>query len=325
MARESAALRRRDIPMLIEHVDARAVYDSNGYPALEAVIRLEHGIEERAIAPRGSTVGQYEGVILEDMAAVPALSCVDTAVNMVRHEVRPVLMGLDATEQAAVDAALLALDCTPRKERVGANVCIAVSMAAAKAGARSRELPLYAHLQGGGRASLPAPMFNVFDGAADTHCAVAGIEFLLLPTTQLDTRAALEMAVRVRRAARTALSRTRRYVGDSSQGALVVDLPNCEEGLVLMQEAAIACGYEPRHHFHLGLDLAAADYVERGQYVFPWASDAEADWRLLLQRYLGWQQRYPLRYIEDAYAETDDEPWRALCAASHPSVLIVGD
>lgn len=310
----------------IVDIVGRAVFDSNGKPAVEAEVVLENGTRGRAIAPRGSTTGEHEAIVLEDSQKLPSLSAATPALNVIRETIRPALNGVDGRDQAAIDAALLRVDSSPRKERVGGNVSIAVSMAAAKAGAAAAGIPLHRHLANGhGGKQLPGPMFNIIDGATTADSAVAGIEFLLIPSRSLPLPSALEMGVRVYGEARRELRAKGMAVGDSAQGAVEGQLRDCEEGFDVVLAAALSAGFRVGDDFTIGVDLAAADYYDDGRYVFPWCTPAEQAWDKLIERYERWQQVYPLTYLEDAFAESDTPAWVELTRRAGPTTEVIGD
>jgi enolase len=309
----------------IRDLIGRAVYDSNGIPAIEAEVVLEGGRRAWASAPRGSTTGDYEAALLEDASRSPGLACVEPALRVLAEEVRPALVGQSVEDQTAIDLILVELDGTTRKERLGGNVCVAVSMAAAAAGAGARGLPLHEHLSGGAGGRLPTPMFNILDGSRARGSGVGGIEFLLIPPRDTALDIALEMGSRVRSAARQRLAARGLTGGDSAQGALEALLATCEEGFDIVCEAAESCGYQPGENFWLGADLAAADYWAGSKYAFPWCKEGEQEWPGLLPRYERWLRGYPMLYLEDAFSEHDPAPWIRLTASAGASRLIVGD
>jgi len=309
----------------IAKIIGRAVFDSNGKPAIEAEVVLADGARGRALAPRGSTTGEHEAIVLEESAKLPALAAAAVAVDVIRVRVQPALTGIDGTDQGAVDAALLAIDPSPRKEALGGNVSIAVSMAAAKAGAASARLPLHRHLSGGEGENVPGPMFNIIDGATTPESAVTGIEFLLIPSRDLPPGTAMEMGVRVYGEARRALRGRRIAVGDSAQGAVEAELRDCEEGFDVVLAAADRSGFRAGVDFTLGVDLAAADYCDHGRYTFPWCTPQEQQWDRLLERYERWQRAYPLTYLEDAFGESDIPAWVELTRRAAATTEIIGD
>ncbi|HEU5324178.1 MAG TPA: phosphopyruvate hydratase, partial [Methylomirabilota bacterium] len=291
-------------------------------------------VAAHAMAPRGSTTGEFEAAVIEDAQAGHRLAAVRPAIEIVHTLLRPALRGHDAGDQGAVDGVLCALDGTPTKKVVGGNVCVATSMAVAKAAAAARRLPLCRHLGAPDRPRLPTPMFNVIDGSKDADCGVTGVEFLLIPDARLSIGDALEMGVAVRAGARELAARRGWRGGDSPQGALALSLDCCEEGLELLSRAAEGSGYAPGTDFSLGLDLASSDYRDGSRYRFRWyrrpgaARAAPADGfpvDVLLETYADWVGRYPLSFVEDGFGETDEEAWRRLTARLGPRVRVAGD
>jgi enolase len=232
------------------------------------------------------------------------------------------LAALEPTRQKDVDAALNELDGTLDKSRLGGNVCVATSMAFAKAaGGRST----FRQLQPDGAYALPRPMFNVLDGSRAQGSGVPHTEFLLVPVGSDSVGDAVERAVRVRDAIRDELRRKGDPAGDSPQGAILLDLETCEQGLELLLEGAAKCQLVPGRDFVLGLDLAGADFFADGTYRFPWLGGATVDADELTARYLRWFGDYSVVYLEDAFAPSDVPAWRGLCASAPSGTLVAGD
>ncbi len=318
--------------MKIDAVTGHAVLDSNGLPAIEVTIRLESGIAARAIAPRGSTTGQYEASVLEDQDAAGLLTAVEPALRAVHDVVGPALRRADITDQSAIDAMLCDLDGTPNKSVLGGNVCVATSMAAAKAGAFVKGVSVARHLHHNGQGHLPTPMFNMIDGSRACGSAVGGIEFLFLPSRRLPPAKALEMGMAVRQELRRILQHNGVVPADSAQGAYEVAAADCTGPLGFILEAALRTGLEPGRDFGLGLDLAASDYFQAGGYVFGWPAETGAPpaskpmpHTRLAEVYAALLARYPISYIEDAFAETDEAGWAAFMAQHADGLHIVGD
>ncbi|MFK4484957.1 hypothetical protein [Bradyrhizobium sp. USDA 336] len=319
--------------MNIQTVIGRAVLDSNANPAIEVEIRLANGTSTRSIAPRGSTTGQYEALVVEDEAAAGTLAAVLPALNMVEQFVRPALVGLDCTDQTRLDSVICAIDGTPTKSRLGGNVCVATSMAVAKAGAAARNIPLYRHLGGSGEMPLPTAMFNIVDGSKSPGSGISGIEFLVIPIGSTGPAFHLEMGMRARAATKNVLQKYGIPAADGPQGAFDVVAKNCDLPLEIISEAMHLCGFEPRRDYLLGLDLAATDFFNGNEYTYPWAYDgpnsaehAQAVSSTVLTRvYRSLLARYPIGYIEDGFAETDEASWTAFLQSSEPTLMVVGD
>lgn len=310
---------------VIAAVDARGVYDSNGAATIEVSLRTRGGMTARAFAQRGSSTGQFEARHLENGAAQPDLAAVNPALASVSELVRPALLGADVSDMRAVDDRLAGLDPTPTLERVGGNVVVATSMAAAELGALVTGRPVFRHLapdQASPR--LPQPAFNIIDGATSPGSKVAHHEFLLFPVAGTATAEAVAMAVRVRQAVRSALHARGADAGDSPQGALAVDLPDVPTGLGLVVDAAVECGYQPERDFFVGLDMAAADVFDGERYRFGWASHGlVVDG--LLEAYVDWFGRFPLRYVEDAFGEQRGADFAELRRRAPSGAIVAGD
>lgn len=305
----------------IREVGARAVFDSNGIPAIEVEIRADGGVRAAELAPRGSTTGEFEAYVLEDAAALPALAAVDPALASVADLVRPALIGLDVCDQRAVDAALRAVDGGAYFRRIGGNVAVAASMAVAQAGATAAGRPLYRHLAETAPARLPVPMFNIADGAVGSNTVYT--EFLLLPTTA-EPAVALEQGARVRAALAARLAGKGHRCSDSTQGGWSVDLGGCEATMEMIVAAAEDCGLAGGHDFHLGLDLSGAEFARPPGYAFPWL-ERPLSVEELTRRYLDWVDRYPLTFLEDPFEPADEGAWRKLRERLAGRAAVVGD
>jgi enolase len=310
---------------LIDAVDGRAVYDSNGMPTIEVTLRARSGRQARAFAQRGSSTGRYEVRHLERAEALPALDAVRPALASLHSLVRPALVGVDVTDQPAVDACLDSLDATPDRSVVGGNVLVATSMAAAELGARSTGQAPFRHLAPDlAEPRLPQPTFNIIDGSTAPFSMVAHHEFLVFPAPGTPVAGAVEMAVRIRDRVRRRLHDLGETAGDSPQGAVVAVLPDVPAGLGLLTEAADHCGYAPGRDFHVGLDMAAADVVRDDRYAFGWAREPlDAD--ELAALYRRWMDEFPLRYLEDGFAEEHGAQFAALRRLVPEDVVVAGD
>lgn len=307
--------------MRISDVTARAVYDSNGSPTVEVEIHTGDGSRHTELAPRGSTTGDFEAHVLEDAGRYPGLSAVEPALESVARWVRPALVGLDVTDQRAIDATLRGLDEDATLRTVGGNVTVAASMAAAWAGAACTGQPLYRHLGGRDPDTLPVPMFNIADGAVGSSTEYT--EFLLLPLVT-DPGQALDQGVRVRQALARRLRAQGHRCADSTQGGWSLDLGSCEATMEALVLAAGDCGMRPGEDFALGLDLSGAEFSRPGGYAFPWLP-APAGLVELIDRYAGWVDRFPLIFVEDPFAPEDAEAWRALVTRLGGRAAVVGD
>ncbi|MEL7059259.1 MAG: hypothetical protein AAGN46_04435 [Acidobacteriota bacterium] len=309
----------------ITDLTARAVYDSNGDPSIEVDVVLADGSRGRSMAPRGSTTGRYEVIVLEDAAAAPGLAAVAPALAAFNTHVRPAVRGHDGTDQARLDALLDACDETERRSRVGGNVTVATSMALAFAGAASRGLPLHAHLapETAEPRELPGPLFNLLDGFPDPACNLCGAEFLVLFDRGAPLERALELGVRLRRIVGGLLRDAGHTPGSSAQGAWTVDLSEPEACFELLARALETCGVTLGEDVYLGIDLAGSDYADGG---FPWATlEQRQSSAALGSRFRQWIDRYALTYLEDPFGEDEPDAWAEITAAVGSDALVVGD
>jgi len=311
----------------ITHISARALYDSNGRAAIEVAVVDRAGRSARALAPRGSSIGDFEPEQLEDEALQPRLAAVTPAVRMIAEKVEPALRGLDAVAQQEIDRRLNELDTSPRRSTIGGNVTIATSMAVAELGARQQDLALHDHLRRLYRSEAPedrGPLaaLNLIDGGLSPASTVPHIEFLLFPRDEVDLADGIATGICVHARVR-ALCHERGYEGATSQqGAISVPLRSCEEGLDIVHEALRREGAES--DYRIGVDMAASDVRKNGSYLFRW-SDGPLSTEDLMAQYLGWLEKYPLCYIEDAFSATRTDEFTALMNAVSGEVMIAGD
>jgi enolase len=311
----------------IAEVLARGLYDSNGRAAVEVTVVDRAGRHASALAPRGSTVGEFEPVQMEDSEAQPRLQATAPAVRAVVQRVAPALLGLNAVDQTEVDHQLDNLDSSLSRALIGGNVTIATSMAVAQLGARQQDLPLHEHLSrlfpGDQQAmAFPRPVFNLIDGGLSPTSRVPHIEFLLFLDDHVGVVEAIATGIRVYGRVR-ALCYQRGYEGAcSQQGAISVPLRSCEEGLEILGEALAEENADPG--YRLGLDMAASDVWCDGMYSFAWA-DGPLDADILMSRYLNWLERYPICYIEDGFAASQVNDFAMLTSKVGASVMVAGD
>ncbi|MFF9397057.1 enolase-like domain-containing protein [Streptomyces griseoluteus] len=310
----------------IAEVISRSLYDSNGRVALEVEVRDEAGRSARAIAQRGSSVGEYEPRQLEDAAAQPGLRAAEPARRCVAERVAPALRGLDASNLHGVDTALNELDPQLNRFTVGGNVTIATSMAAAQLGALQRGLPLHTHLQdAAGHPEINTairPTFNLIDGGLGPRSKVPHIEFLLFPAPGASLEEVVETGVRARDRVLEACYQRGYEGGASQQGAVSAPLQSCEEGLEILLEVLSAL--QDAEGCQLGLDMAASDVYNHGLYSFPWAENP-LNPKELLQRYLSWIHSYGVSYIEDGFASTETGWFQQLMDAVGDTTMVAGD
>jgi enolase len=304
----------------IAAVQGRQVLDSRGNPTVEVDVRLESGAFGRAIVPSGASTGVHEAVELRDAASEWGGKGVGQAVGHVNGELAVAVKGLDARDQAAVDHALIELDGTPNKGRLGANAILGVSLAVAKAAAASAEHPLWLQLGGETAATLPVPMLNVINGGAHASNSIDLQEFMLVPAGADSFAEGLRIGVEVYHSLKKVLTERglSTLVGD--EGGFAPDLDSSEAAIDLILEAAERAGH--RERVAIALDPATSEVFSDGVYRFEGREKSSADmpgfWAEIVER-------YPIVSIEDGAAEDDWESWQAQTTLLGDRVQLVGD
>ncbi|WP_419948484.1 phosphopyruvate hydratase [Candidatus Palauibacter sp.] len=313
----------------IARVVGREVVDSRGNPTVEADVHLADGAMGRAAVPSGASTGEHEAAELRDGdGARYGGKGVLRAVAHVNGEIAAAVRGHSAADQRGLDAALIALDGTPNKNRLGANAILAVSMAAARAAAASAGEPLFRHLASDEPHLLPVPMLNILNGGAHANNTVDIQEFMVLPVGARSFSEGLRVGVEVFHALRRRLSAAGQSTAVGDEGGVAPDLGSNREALDLIMEAIVDAGYEPGRDVVLSLDCAASEFFDTEAGVYRLASAGEAgahDADALVALYEGWLEAYPIVSIEDGLAENDWDGWAALTARMGDRVQLVGD
>jgi enolase len=308
----------------IELVIGREVLDSRGNPTVEAEVLLDSGARGRAIAPSGASTGIREAVELRDGGDRFSGKGVLQAVANVNGEIADVVCGLDALDQRAVDHAMIDLDGTPDKGRLGANALLAVSLASAKALADDLEIPLYRSIGGANAHALPVPMLNVLNGGAHANNSVDFQEFMLMPVGAASFGEALRWGTETYHALRTMLAERGMSTAVGDEGGFAPDLPQNEDAVKLLLEAIERAGRVPGEEIALALDPATSELWDDGSYVLAGEgrtlSPAE-----LVDYWVDLVDRYPIVSIEDGMAEEDWDGWAACTKALGGRVQLVGD
>jgi enolase len=309
---------------IIDDVAAREILDSRGNPTVEVEVELISGARGRAAVPSGASTGAHEAVELRDGALRYGGKGVQDAVAHVNGEIRDAVAGLDAADQRILDAQLCALDGTDAKGRLGANAILGVSLAAAKAVAEERGMPLYRYVGGTNAHVLPVPMMNVVNGGAHADSNVDLQEFMIVPVGAVSFGEGLRWGVETYHALRGLLKDRGLATGLGDEGGFAPSLPSNEDALKLLVEAIERAGYRPGEEIALAIDAAATEFYNEGTYELrgEGRSLTAAD----MVGYLATLcDRYPIVSIEDGMAEDDWEGWAALTKALGDRVQIVGD
>ncbi|MCZ0933869.1 MAG: phosphopyruvate hydratase [Gemmatimonadetes bacterium] len=312
----------------IVRVVGREIVDSRGNPTVEADVHLESGAVGRAAVPSGASTGEHESVELRDRdAARYGGKGVRRAVAHVNGEIAAAVRGREASDQRGLDSALIALDGTPNKGRLGANAILAVSMAAARAAAASAGAPLFRHL-GGDPHVLPVPMLNILNGGAHANNTVDIQEFMILPVGAQSFSEGLRVGVEVFHALRRRLSDAGYSTAVGDEGGVAPDLSSNREALDLIMAAIADAGYEPGAEVALSLDCAASEFYDAKAAAYRLESAGEAgelDAQALVSLYEDWLEAYPIVSIEDGLHEDDWEGWATLTSRVGDRVQLVGD
>jgi enolase len=308
----------------IEHVIGREVLDSRGNPTVEAEVLLDSGARGRAIAPSGASTGIREAVELRDGGDRFSGKGVLQAVANVNGEIADVVCGLDALDQRAVDHAMIDLDGTPDKGRLGANALLAVSLASAKALADDLEIPLYRSIGGSNAHVLPVPMLNVLNGGAHANNSIDFQEFMVMPVGAASFSEALRWGAETYQALRTMLAERGMSTAVGDEGGFAPDLPQNEDAVKLLLEAIERAGRVPGEEIALALDPATSELWDDGSYVLAGEGRrlSPAD---MVDYWVELVDRYPIVSIEDGMAEEDWDGWAACTKALGGRVQLVGD
>jgi enolase len=304
---------------------AREVLDSRGNPTVEAEVGLNSGVLGRAIVPSGASTGEHEALELRDGDAKRFLGKgVLKAIEHVRDVIAPTLIGMDASDQASIDAAMIELDGTAMKSNLGANSILAVSMAVARAAAESHDLPLYRYLGGVGAVTLPVPLMNIINGGAHADNNLDIQEFMIAPAGFERFEDALRAGVEVFHNLKKLLHARGKATNVGDEGGFAPSLDSADEALTLILDAIGVAGYEPGKQIFLALDCAASEFFDKktGTYKFEGKPRSSAE---MNDTYAGWTAKYPIVSIEDGLAEDDWDGWKALTDKLGAKTQIVGD
>ncbi|HYM11465.1 MAG TPA: phosphopyruvate hydratase, partial [Bryobacterales bacterium] len=313
----------------ITRLHARQALDSRGDPTVAVEITLDGGARAAAMVPSGASTGAHEAVELRDgPGGAYAGRSVWRAVASVNTEIAAVVAGFDARDQERLDRAMIELDGTPNKGRLGANALLGVSMAAARAAAAASEVPLWQYLAGNRRATVPLPMINIISGGLHAGRNLDFQDFLVVPHGFPSFAAALEAAVRIHRQTATLLAAAgHRYLGAADEGGFGPPLGSNLAAVDLLARAIEAAGFAPGREVSIAIDVAATHFYDNGIYRLSREGRelTAAEMTQMLEEWLG---SYPVVSLEDPLAEDDWSGWRELTsrlAARRPAPLLIGD
>jgi len=311
----------------IASVHAREILDSRGNPTIEVDVRLSDGAFGRAAVPSGASTGEHEAVELRDGDRKRfGGKGVLTAVVNVNREIEPQITGMDAGDQAGLDHALIELDGTPNKERLGANAILGVSLANAKAAAASAGTPLYRYLGGPTARRMPVPMFNILNGGKHATDSTDFQEFMVMPLGAPSYKEGLRWAVEIYHSLAAVLKKKGHQTNVGDEGGFAPSLGGNEPAIDVILEAIKAAGYEPVAQVGIALDPAASELYDKklDRYVLPKEGRSLTS-EQMVDHWQSWVEKFPIVSIEDGMAEDDWRGWALLSQRIGDRVQLVGD
>jgi len=307
----------------IDFIVAREILDSRGNPTVEVEVSLEDGSTGRAAVPSGASTGQFEAVELRDGdKKIYGGKSVRKAVENVITGIQDEIVGFDATDQRLIDNAMIELDGTDNKAKLGANAILGVSLAVARAAAESADLPLYRYVGGSNAHVLPVPMMNILNGGAHADSNVDIQEFMIAPVGAGTFAEALRMGAEVYAALKGVLKSKGLATGLGDEGGFAPNLPSNRAALDLIVEAIGVAGYQAGKDVCLALDVAASEFESDGKYTFEGAQKSADE---MIAIYAEWVDAYPLVSIEDPLNEEDWDGWKKITEQLGAKVQLVGD
>jgi enolase len=311
---------------LIEQITAREILDSRGNPTVEAEVTLIGGETGRAAVPSGASTGEHEAVELRDndlkrYGGKGVLKAVRNINDLIARE----LEGMDALDQVEVDEALIRLDGTPTKSKLGANALLAVSLATARAAATYLEIPLYRYLGGASARTLPVPLMNILNGGAHADNNVDFQEFMVVPVGASAFHEALRMGAEIFHTLKSVLKKKGYATSVGDEGGFAPNLKSNDEAVETILEAIRQAGYSAGRDVMLALDPAASEFYDGKSYVFKKSDKRKLSSDQMVAYWKNWAEQYPIISIEDGMAENDWDGWKTLTDEIGRSVQLVGD
>ena len=309
----------------IVDVLAREVLDSRGNPTVEADVVLASGVRGRAIVPSGASTGKREALELRDGDPKRYLGKgVTKAVGYLQTEIKETLVGMSVLDQVTIDQAMIDLDGTPNKGRLGANSILAASMAAAHAAAKQGEIPLFRYFNQTGEFLMPVPMMNIINGGAHADNKVDLQEFMIVPTGAPTFKEALRYGTEVFHHLKTVLSGLGFNTSVGDEGGFAPDLGSNEQAVKVIMQAIEKAGYQPGKDIYIGLDVASSEFYEHGKYNLA-AEGCSLTSEAFIDYLADWVENYPILSIEDGLAEDDWDGWKKQTERLGDKVQLVGD
>ncbi|MCF6190159.1 MAG: phosphopyruvate hydratase [Cocleimonas sp.] len=313
----------------IKSIQAREVIDSRGNPTVEAVITLENGVTGQAIVPSGASTGAREAIELRDGDKSRFMGKgVLKAVGNVNGDIAKLIIGMDAEDQTGIDNAMIELDGTDNKGRLGANALLAASLATAHAAANDKGEALYQYLGDkfgtSGKFQLPVPMMNIINGGEHADNSVDMQEFMIVPVGAPSLAEAVRYGTEVFHNLKSVLSKRGMNTAVGDEGGFAPDLSSNEEAIEVILEAIENAGYTPGKDIYLGLDCAASEYYKDGKYVLE-AEGKSFNAAGMIDYLEDWVNKYPIITIEDGLDEADWDGWKLLTERLGDKIQLVGD
>lgn len=310
----------------IREIKGRQIIDSRGNPTIEAEVTLDSGAKGRAAVPSGASTGEKEAIELRDGDKKRWMGKgVSKAVSNISKVIAPELLGKEAFDQAGIDRAMIALDGTKTKGKLGANAILGVSLAVAKASANETGQPLYRYLGGANARVLPVPLMNIINGGAHADNRLDLQEFMIMPVGASRFSEGLRMATEVFHSLKAILKKKGLNTAVGDEGGFAPDLQSNEEALTLISQSIEDAGYTIGQDITLALDCAASEFYEKGRYVLVAEKNPERSSDEMISYYGKLLDRYPVLSIEDGLSELDWKGWKMLTEKLGKRVQLVGD
>ena len=307
---------------IIEVLGAREILDSRGNPTVEVEIQLEDGTQARAAVPSGASTGAFEAAELRDGGKRYLGKGVEKAIAFVNDEIAPEIIGFDSQDQRLIDAAMIELDGTKNKSRLGANAILGASLAVAKASAESSDLSLFRYLGGPNAHVLPVPMMNILNGGAHADTNVDIQEFMIAPIGAPTFRESVRWGAEIYHALKAVLKKRGLATSVGDEGGFAPNLDSNRAALDLILEAIEAAGFKPGTEIALAMDVAATEFHENGKYKFEGALKTSDE---MIAYYTSLVDAYPIVSIEDPLNEEDWAGWTEMTKVLGSRIQIVGD
>ena len=307
---------------IIEALGAREILDSRGNPTVEVEIQLEDGTQARAAVPSGASTGAFEAAELRDGGKRYLGKGVEKAVAFVNDEIAPEIIGFDSQDQRLIDVAMIELDGTKNKSRLGANAILGASLAVAKASADSADLSLFRYLGGPNAHLLPVPMMNILNGGAHADTNVDIQEFMIAPIGAPTFRESVRWGAEIYHALKSVLKKRGLATSVGDEGGFAPNLDSNRAALDLILEAIEAAGFKPGKEIALAMDVAATEFHENGKYKFEGAVKTSDE---MIAYYTSLVDAYPIVSIEDPLNEEDWAGWTQMTKELGSRIQIVGD